>query len=313
MVYRGLGHVLLLSLIGMYGGRGILAGAEPSPRDSSPSVNSAGASSAKAPAPPGPSAPAVPAAASAPRQASDSHATAAGASDTQVVEIPLRASDGHSFFADYYAPSPSQAAPGILLVPDMGKTRKSLSSLATALRDRGYHVLAMDNTGQMRNVVHQGALQTFKPIDSRFLASLVLDVGAAAEALQKRPQMSGRYLEIGFGIGANLALQYAGESEPVAGVALVKPGFGCDEVNPYDSVAYLQSRPAILIEMKKRQASDLSRAFHAVAMQRKDLAREQIMISRTPPAGEVDQMWPDDEIRDKVLDWVGRTLPASGN
>ena len=227
-----------------------------------------------------------------------------------IAEIPLRARDGHAFSADVYEPASGGDAAAILLVPDLGKTRKELAALASALRDRGYRVFSMDNTGQLRNVTTHGALRTFTPVDSRALPEMVFDVSAAGQALESHPH-TGRYLAIGFGIGANLAMQYAEESDRLAGVALVMPGFGCEGANPYEALGSLRNRPALLIETKKRQVSDLSRAFHAVSMGRKDLMREQIFIDRTVPAGQNPQTWLENLIQDRLIDWTGRVLPPS--
>src|SRR5262245_34932885 len=75
---------------------------------------------------------------------------ASSASEPKTFQVA--SSDGHKFSVDDYDPGPIPRQADVLLVPDLGQTRKSVGRLAARLRDRGFHVVSMDNTGVLRNV-----------------------------------------------------------------------------------------------------------------------------------------------------------------
>ena len=195
----------------------------------------------------------------------------------------------------------------MLLVPDLGQTRKSLALVAARLRGGGYRVLAMDNTGQERNVTHgPRGRPTFKPLDTKILGKLRLDVQAAAEAVLAQAGASAHYGLVGYGIGANVAILFAGEAPEVGALVLVAPGHGCEEYPASDLIAIYGRRPLLLIESEKKVPTDFSTTIRLTIASRPDSLRERIVLPREP-----------DSVREQVglgieelIDWVGTHLPV---
>lgn len=226
------------------------------------------------------------------------------------LEIPLRARDGHEFQASYYASATRPSGPGILLIPNLGHDRGSLSGLSAALAARGYSVLAMDNVGHLRNVTrgHAG-LRKIKPLDRKLFDRLALDVPPAFQALRSQPGVPPKICAIGFGVGANLALQFSVTSPEIGALALVMPGYGCEEFDSPEALSQYGKRPLVMIESQKRVESDLARTFKLLTRTRNDGLMERIVLPREPGHVLTD-LGSGQEGTDPLVEWLVRIVPA---
>ena len=223
----------------------------------------------------------------------------------RVRALALQAKDGHNFQAEETSP-PRPGAPGILLVPDLGRRGRSLRPVLLRLRDMGYHVLAMDNTGQTRSVKSgPGGAPTFTQMDTRILDPLLLDVEAAGTAL-RQGSPPGAFAVVGYGIGGNLAIMYADATPAVNAVALILPGHDCSGFDPSTAVALLGGRSALLLESEKGKSTDLSRLFKTVERVGTDPSKERLALPRLPNVVPGELPFGLEEL----LDWVSRRLPV---
>ncbi len=169
-------------------------------------------------------------------------------------------------------------------------------------------MFAMDNTGQTRSVqATRGRAPTFTRIDSKILELLRLDMDAAGEALRSGSGAGAKYAVVGYGIGANVAIMYAGDNPEVGALALVLPGHDCEQYEASDLIAVYGPRPLLLIESKSRTPSDLSQTIRLYIASGKDSSKERFALPREPvPSGE-EQGYGMDEL----CDWLQRRLPAA--
>lgn len=225
-------------------------------------------------------------------------------------DIPLRSKDGHEFIGSYYTPGGDTPGPGVLLIPHLGHTRQSLSGLSSALVAKGYRVLAMDNTGQMRSVTRgPRGVPTFKPFDRKLFDQLLFDVPPAIDALKHQSGVSSQISVVGFGTGANLALEYSAATPEVSALALVMPGYGCEEFKSLDSISDYGRRPLLLIESKKRFDSDMTKAFKLMTRIRNDASIEQVVLPRDP-SSLLSNLGSGLEGSVPLIDWMNRVVPA---
>ena len=246
---------------------------------------------------------AQPASAKVPSPASPGPAAPGANASTQ---LAVRARDGFAFSADEYLPAGSAPRADVVLVPNLGQPRTTLAQLALAIRDRGFRVIAMDNVGQRRNLKPGSrGLPTFTPIDTSLLQTLVLDLTATAEKARPTPTERPLYV-VGYGIGGNVALIYAGSAPDARAVALVLPGHDCEGFDPYDALALVSRRPALLVESEKRKSTDIGRVFLQIIESGHDPYKKRVVLPKEPPTSPSDPTYG----QDVLLEWID-ALPAA--
>jgi hypothetical protein len=242
--------------------------------------------------------------------AADGAAASSPANGPAPVEVSLKSHDGHTFAGLYAAPS-SAASNAILLVPDLGQKRDHFLRLMGALRGRGYRVLSMDNTGQLRQVRRgPNAMPTFNTMTTKILEVLTQDVASGLTGLRAQPGV-GRVAVLGFGIGANAGLLAGGTDASIAAVGVVLPNYGCEEFNPYDAFGNMGSRPVLLLESRKKYESDIASAFEHITTKRKDLPFEHVMLRRDPEA--VTRQDLEEDYEESVLAWIEKAFPSASH
>jgi len=226
------------------------------------------------------------------------------------VELPLKSQDGHGFTALYATPASAESN-ALLIVPDLGQRRDHFLRLTKTLRERGYRVLSMDNTGQLRQIARgPNAMPTFTPITTKILGVLTQDVASGIAGLRAQPGV-GRVAILGFGIGANAALLAGGSDATIAAVGAVVPNYGCEGFDPYAAFGDMNSRPVLLLESKKKYQSDLSNAFEHIMAKRKDLPFDHVMLRRDPEA--VTQQDLEEDYEESVVAWLVKAFPSASH
>src|SRR5262245_5064006 len=226
------------------------------------------------------------------------------------VEISLKTHDGHAFGGLYAAPA-SSGSNALLIVPDLGQRRDHFLRLVKALRARGYRVLSMDNTGQLRQIGRgPNAMPTFTSMTTRILGVLKEDVASGIAGLRTQ-QGVGRVALVGFGIGANAALLAGGADATVAAVGAVVPNYGCEDFDPYAAFGDMNSRPVLLLESRKKYTSDLSSAFERIMAKRKDLPFEHVKLRRDPEALTQEDL--EEDYEESLMAWLEKAFPSTSN
>ena len=147
--------------------------------------------------------------------------------------------DGIMIVGDYYAGS---SASGVLLLHMMPAVRASWQQLALKLQENGFHALAIDLRGHGESTGGPNGYQQFS--DAQHQQS-VFDIEASVEFLRTKGIEK---IHIGgASIGANLALQYAGQHSEVASVTLLSPGLDYHGIHADIWIGNLKSNQAILL------------------------------------------------------------------
>lgn len=225
------------------------------------------------------------------------------------VEVSLKSPDGHEFKGLYFTTDTAESK-GILIVPALAGTRDHFLRLARTLRDRGYRVLSMDNSGLIREVHHpaHGKVTIDHLGTSKIFLPLVTDVATGLASLRSQPGV-GRIAILGFGMGANASLVAGARDDAVEGVAAIVPSYGCEEFDPYVAFGDMNKKPMLLLESRKRFQSDLAMAFEHIMAKRKDLPLTHVMLRRDPDA--LTQQDLEADYEEAVLVWLDKVFPTS--
>jgi alpha-beta hydrolase superfamily lysophospholipase len=125
--------------------------------------------------------------------------------------VSLRASDGVSLSAAWTPPSAT--APAVLLVHSLSRKHQDWDSVAEALANNGFGVLALDLRGHGGSSGGYGSLQ-----------SMLLDVQAALAWLKSRHDVNPSRIGVaGMHFGATLTVLAAGSDPSVRSIALLSP------------------------------------------------------------------------------------------
>jgi carboxymethylenebutenolidase len=129
--------------------------------------------------------------------------------------LTLSAADGNSIAATL-APTTSERAPGVVILPDIRGLHPYYEALAEAFAGAGVHALAIDLYGRTAGAEHRGDEFEWQPHrEAARDATMALDVRAALEELERRGVE--RRFVVGFCFGGRAA--YMQGSQPgVAGV-----------------------------------------------------------------------------------------------
>jgi alpha-beta hydrolase superfamily lysophospholipase len=150
------------------------------------------------------------------------------------------APDGTNLSAVLYEAN-NRAAPGIVLVHMLGRSKDEWTWIADRLQESGATVLALDLRGH-------GASGGSPAL----LAPMVSDVGAALDWLAARPNVrAGALGVVGASLGANLAALAAADRGAVRAVALVSPSLDYRGVRIEAPMRQYGARPALLVASLK--------------------------------------------------------------
>lgn len=226
--------------------------------------------------------------------------------------IPIHAPDDHGFYADFYAPPRAASYTGILVIPSVGRDRKFDARFAAGLARRGYAVLIMDNLGNQRNITtNANGVPMYMANRMQLLDQLLLDVRPAGEVLRQLPGVDPQRIGIvGIGIGGNVGLIYASQTDEVAAIAFVLPGFGCEQYDSNELIAKLGRRRALLVHSQRPRYSDFTTAFNAHATGANADVRERLEVPRVAAHDDDDAFTARPELDRVVFEWLDRSLPV---
>jgi alpha-beta hydrolase superfamily lysophospholipase len=213
-------------------------------------------------------------------------------SEPVTVSIPV---DGVTLAASYYAPAISPqagagSAPGVMLLPMLGRPRADWDAFARELQLYGVAALTLDLRGQGDS----GGPEDW--------ARAPGDVRAAWEALIAQPAVDRQATAIiGASMGANLALLAGADNAAVVGVIALSPGLDYHGVRPAERLAALGARPVFLIASQDDAYSyDSVRQLAGLAA-----GAETYYFTN---AGHGTDMLRDPALQPLLLDWLTRQL-----
>ncbi len=161
--------------------------------------------------------------------------------DAATIRITLRADDGATIAGVYHEPTHAPA-PGVILLPMLGRRADDWQSVLSRFADAGFAVIAIDTRAQSLSV------ESGSTVESRAEAArMVLDVRAAKRFLSGRSEVSHAIGIAGASVGANLALIAAADDPTIRSVALLSPGLDYLGLKTEPAMRKYTDRPALLI------------------------------------------------------------------
>ncbi len=158
------------------------------------------------------------------------------------------------------AVSPGQRAPMVILLHMQGADRAAFGPLVPALRQAGFAVLAIDLRGHGESV-EPASLKLHSKVeegDSRVFRDMVNDVDAAYRWMARRPEVDpARFVLVGAGLGAGVALEYAARDKSVDALVLMAPGSDPSGLDARAAARKVEARKMLLLTCaEERQAAD---------------------------------------------------------
>ena len=149
-------------------------------------------------------------------------------------DIGMVTEDGVRLKGTYYRPAATDA-PGVALLPMLGRKRGDWDAFARQLQDAGFGVLAIDLRGHGES---EGQREWRK---------MTKDAAIAVDFIRSRPEIHpDRIAILGASIGANITINYAALDAAIRGAALLSPGLDYHGVTTPDAVKAYGKRPLFL-------------------------------------------------------------------
>jgi dienelactone hydrolase len=211
--------------------------------------------------------------------------------------VTIRTDDGVSLVATWYEPG-ARAAPAVILVHMLHKSRRDWDAVASRLASEGIGALALDLRG------HGESSGTLPEGEAADYSVLVRDVTAARKYLSSRGDVQPSRMGIaGASIGANLAVLEAATDPGVTSLALLSPTIDYRGLRIDAAMKKYAARPALLVASDddayaSRSVKELQKAGGGV--------REALILNH---AGHGTIMLGQDaDLARTLVDWFRRTL-----
>lgn len=228
---------------------------------------------------------------------SDSAAPALGRNVTLVTRDRIRIA------GSYAAPPGDGAAPGVVLLHQLGSDRADWAGFAPPLRRAGYATLAIDLRGMGRSLSRSPTKERYAPPQDRrrYVRSMAADVEAAVSFLRRRPEVDpSRVAVAGLGGGANLAWRASG-LRGVRGAVAIGPALSREELGaPRDADA----RPRGVLFVAPRLQAALSHELAGTTARPK-----RVSLALGEVAGAA--LLADERVEEEVLAWLARLTRAA--
>lgn len=245
-------------------------------------------------------------------------AAAARAEETIVSTAPaavqpfrLTTLDSMELVGDYTPPA-SATAPVLILLHGLGSGRGEWAPLVAAAARRGWGVLAYDARGHGESVGQLGQSVSYEDPrfgrNPQFWKKMIGDLVQVTTTLQTRHGIAGsRIIFVGASLGANVALNAAGQLVGIPAVVLLSPGLTYAGIET-ENVVQVWKRPMLLVAA----APDTYAYQSAIALQQKALRKEKVQLllldQGTAQGAHGVQLF-DGKLEEDILDWIAGVTP----
>ncbi len=176
--------------------------------------------------------------------------------------------DGVLIVGDYCAPTAKagERAPIAILLPMETSDRSAWGPLVAPLRAAGFAVLAIDLRGIGESVEPKGLRlrEKLEKRDSKLFRAMHKDVAAAYGWLAKQGNLdAARFVLVGAGLGASVAMDYASRDRSVDAIVCLSPATGYGGLDSAAHIARCQPRAVLLVAA--RAESDAASLFQRAA------------------------------------------------
>lgn len=223
-------------------------------------------------------------------------AVAPATAQVRTIALDLTAPDGANLRATYY--SPSAPGPGMLLLHQCNMDRTSWRELASALAERGVHVLTFDYRGYGESAEHTDDRDARAALRAKWPG----DIDSAFAVLKRLPGVDAARLAAGgASCGVNNSVQLARRSGEVRALVLLSGNTATD------GMAWLQQHPTMPIfgaaSAEDGNALPQMRALVATSNHDATAIRELDNAGHGVPMFAVDTT-----LVPSIADWVAATL-----
>jgi pimeloyl-ACP methyl ester carboxylesterase len=186
--------------------------------------------------------------------------------DDEPEVVTVTTSDGWLLEGDYWAGE--EGAPGVILLHQYHSHRGSWAALIPALRERGFHVLALDQRAHGKSTDKGGKTIRVGEVSREAFADLVRegphDVAAAQALLAERGADAKRLALVGASYGCSVSLLSADALKGVRAVVLFSPGTGYFGVDVTQAMGSFAGPALIFAAEDDRQAAAQARELEGL-------------------------------------------------
>jgi dienelactone hydrolase len=173
--------------------------------------------------------------------------------------VAFQTDDGLLISADYYRPSTTGPAPGVILLHGYGGDRGGWKALAERLAEAGMAVLALDLRGHGQSAPEE-ARNRMKDRDPLLFEEMQRDLRAAYDWLATQEHFDrARFAIVGADTGASVALRYAAKDRSVDALVLLTPLLDEFGIDSRSDMAKVKGRAILLVagdEPEQRRAAE---------------------------------------------------------
>jgi len=162
-------------------------------------------------------------------------------------KVTLLTSDQMRIVASYYPPK-GERAPGVILLPMLGRDRHSWDALARRLQQEGYGCLSLDLRGHGESWSLKKGGDSWLEFGQEDYSKMRLDVEAGWRFMTRQSKIiRDRIAIIGADIGANLALIFAAQHLSIKTLVLLSPGLNYRGLRTREAMQSYGERPVLII------------------------------------------------------------------
>ena len=162
--------------------------------------------------------------------------------------LSLSSDDGVSLGLTLYTPRRKEEKPaGLVLVHRYGADRNVWEGFACLARETGMLVTAVDLRGHGESLSREGRPVHYTQFSDEEILGSLKDIDAAKTYLVETGADPENLAVAGEGLGANLCLHYALESQDIQGVVMLSPGLEYNGIATEAAIKQLNDCPTLLI------------------------------------------------------------------
>ena len=165
-----------------------------------------------------------------------------------IEDIRIETSDGAVIAATLYnVVMDSARPPGVVLIPELGRTRAGWETFARRAQRAGFAVLALDLRGHGDSTGPGGRDMGYEAFEHEDWLGAFADIRATLAALVEHGAHPDNLAVMGAALGGHIALDYALDDWAVQGVVIVSPGLEYRGFSAEESVQQFARRPLLLM------------------------------------------------------------------